>query len=383
MRRYPAFDPPEYVSWEPEPALVQEFAARLEADPERASVVASLDEARLLSLYEGMLRNRLHDHALKRWVRQGVISKAWLGTGEEASTIGVVHALERRGRDGDIVAPMIRNAGACHEFGMPVEDMLRGYLATGDSPSGGRDGHVGAPDRGVLAPISPVGEMVPVVAGVALAFKRRREPRIALTWAGDGTTRTGLFHEGVSFAAAQRVPAIFVVQNNQVALGTRLDQHQRGDFRDWPKLYGIPGAAADGNNVLDVYAATSLAAGLLRREPEAGPFLLLLETFRMGGHATHDEAEARAMFSPDLFRRWGARDPIGLYEEHLVSRGISRARLEEVEAAVTAEVDAAAERALASRQAAPAEPGSAELAPFSAGVRQPGLAPRLADTAGS
>src|SRR4029077_8901567 len=84
---------------------------------------------------------RLHDIQLKRWVRTGVISKAWLGTGEEAVTVGPVHALER-GRD--VVAPMIRNAAACCELGMPVADMLRAYLGSDDSPSRGRDLHVGA-----------------------------------------------------------------------------------------------------------------------------------------------------------------------------------------------------------------------------------------------
>ena len=375
MKRYPSFDPPEYVAWQPDAGLLQEYRARLEADPARAAVVASLDEEGRLALYRGMLRNRLHDQALKRWVRQGVISKAWLGTGEEATTIGAVHAL-RPGQD--IVAPMIRNAGACHEFGLPVADMLRGYLATADSPNGGRDGHVGAPWLGVLAPISPVGEMVPVVAGVALAFRSRREPRVALTWVGDGTTRSGLFHEGLSFAAAQRLPAIFILQNNQVALGTRLDQYQRGDFRDWPGLYGIPGAWADGNNVLDVYAATKLAADRLRESPEEGPYLLVVDTFRMGGHATHDEAEARATFPPELFLRWGARDPIGLYEEYLVGAGVPRERLEEVEAAAVAEVEEGVERALASRQSAAARPADAEYPGVSAGARQPGLAPRLA-----
>ena len=376
MRRYKGFDPPEYLDWQPDAGLVRAYAARLESDPARAALVAALDEEELLALYAGMLRNRLHDYALKRWVRQGVISKAWLGTGEEAATIGAVHALVP-GRD--VVAPMIRNAGACHEFGMALADMLRGYLATADGPNGGRDGHIGAPALGVLAPISPVGEMVPVVAGVAFAFLRRGEARVALTWIGDGSTKSGLFHEGVSFAAAQHVPAIYVIQNNQVALGTRLDQHQRGDFGDWPKLYGIPGAEADGNNVLDVYAATKLAADRLRAAPGEGPFLLVVDTFRMGGHATHDEAEARATFAPELFREWGARDPIGLYEEYLVGRGLARDRLQALEAAVVAEVDAAAERALESRRSAVPDGPSAEYPGFSAGVRQPGLAWRLAD----
>ncbi len=375
MKRYKGFDPPEYLEWQADPALVRDYGARLEGDPERLALVAALSEDQLLALYAGMLRNRLHDYALKRWVRQGVISKAWLGTGEEAATIGAVHALVP---GQDVVAPMIRNAGACHEFGMPLDDMLRGYLATADGPNGGRDGHVGAPALGVLAPISPVGEMVPVVAGAALAFARRGEPRVALTWIGDGSTKTGLFHEGVSFAAAQHVPAIFVIQNNQVALGTRLDQHQRGDFRDWPKLYGIPGAWADGNNMLDVYAATKLAADRLRAAPAEGPFLLVVDTFRMGGHATHDEAEARATFAPELFAHWGARDPIGLYEEYLAARGVARERLQAVEESVIAEVDAAAERALDSR-AAPRDVTAAEYPGFSAGVRQPGLAGRLAE----
>src|SRR5690606_31646073 len=103
--------------------------------------------------------------------------KAWLGTGEEAATVGAVHALDR---DRDVVAPMIRNAGACHEMGMPLADMLRGYLGTADGPNGGRDLHIGAVSNGVLQPISHVAEMVPVMTGMALAFRQRGEPRVAL-----------------------------------------------------------------------------------------------------------------------------------------------------------------------------------------------------------
>ena len=317
--------------------------------------MARLSPDTKLGLYVGLLRARLHDIQLKRWVRTGVISKAWLGTGEEAVTIGPVHALERGGAGGarDIVAPMIRNAAVCCEMGLPVAAMLRAYLGSADAPSGGRDLHVGAWAQGVLQPISHVGDMVPVIAGIALTFKLRREARVALTWVGDGSTKTAAAHEGTNFAAVQRLPAIFIVQNNQVALGTRLAQHHLpGTFADWAASYGIAGAAFDGNNVLDAYAATRLAAERCRRGE--GPVLLVAETFRMGGHATHDEREARETFPAELFERWGKRDPIGLYEEYLKGDGITVQQLEELEARVTAEVERAAEEAVRSRDQMPA-----------------------------
>ncbi len=137
MRRYAAYDPPEYVEWKPDTELIEEYGRRVEADPARRLEVEALTSDGLLHLYRGLLRFRLHDIALQRWVKQGVISKAWLGTGEEAVTIGAVHALRREGPNGDVVGPMIRNAGACHEMGMSVADMLSSYLATGESPAHG------------------------------------------------------------------------------------------------------------------------------------------------------------------------------------------------------------------------------------------------------
>jgi pyruvate dehydrogenase E1 component alpha subunit/2-oxoisovalerate dehydrogenase E1 component alpha subunit len=350
MRRFPAFDPPEYVAWQADPALVAQFKATIDANAERAAVVAALERDQLLDLYRGLLRARLHDITLKRWVRTGVLSKAWLGTGEEATTVGPVHALER---NHDVVAPMIRNAAACCEMGMPIAAMLRAYLATADSPSAGRDLHVGDLTRGVLQPISHVGDMVPVIAGIALAFKTKREPRVALTWVGDGSTKSAAAHEGTNFAAVQRLPAILIVQNNQVALGTRLDQHHvPTNFADWAASYGIAGATFDGNNVLDAYAATRLAADRCRRGE--GPALLVAETFRMGGHATHDEREARETFAPELFAQWGKRDPVGLYEEHLKALGWKDKELAAVEVEVTAEVETAEREAQASRDHLPA-----------------------------
>lgn len=339
----------------PDLALVREFGEVWQRDAARRAIIELLSRDQRLDLYAGLVRTRLHDIALKRWVKQGVISKAWLGFGEEATTVGPVHALDRTV---DVVAPMIRNAGACCEMGMPVADMLRGYLGTFDSPSRGRDGHVGSFQHRVLQPISNIGNMPAVTGGIALSFLMRGERRVALTWIGDGSVKSGPTHEAFNFAAVQKLPVIFIIQNNQVALGTRVEQaHVTAGFGDVAEAYGIAGWSFDGNNVLDAFAATRLAADRCRAGE--GPVILAAETFRMGGHATHDEQEARVVLPAELFASWGKRDPIGLYEEYLKSQGVHAADLQRVEDRVAAEVERAADEALASRETNPPPPESA------------------------
>jgi TPP-dependent pyruvate/acetoin dehydrogenase alpha subunit len=415
MKRFKAFDPPEYVDWKLDPAVLREFSARLGGSADRAADVAALSTPLLLRLYDGLVRTRLHDIALKRWVKQGVISKAWLGTGEEAVTVGNVAPLEQ----GDVVGPMIRNAGAPILRGMPLAECLRGYLATPDSVSRGRDLHIGDYDRGVIAPISMVGSLVPVLAGMALAMKRAAArnagarsggttqsgasgrgggessdgSRIALTWVGDGASRTGEFHEGMSLAAALGVPLIVVLQDNGIALGTPASTHLKAPLEAMPAAYGVRWVACDGNNVVDTYLATREMVRACREG--RGPAIIVARTFRMGGHATHDEAEGRAIASADDLTHWGLRDPIGVYEEWLVRSGrdlaatvdaggriaaddspasavrsgdrssasaepapdsaeneASRAALERIEARATADIAAAEREALASRDLA-------------------------------
>ena len=342
MKRFSAYDPPEYQDWSPDPEAQREFVDCVRRTPDRRAVIEALDADGLLGLYRGLVRNRLHDIALKRWVRQGVISKAWLGTGEEASTVGAVHALV----DGDVVGPMIRNAGACHEMGMPLVEIFRAYLGTSDSPTGGRDLHFGDLSRGVVAPISMVGALVPVCAGIALGFKLRGTPNVALTWVGDGSTRTTAFHEGMACAVSMSAPLIVVVQDNAIALGTPTDAHSGRDMEKTASIYGAHGLVCDGNNVLDVYAATRLAAERARRGD--GPVVITAKTFRMGGHATHDEGESRRILPDEAFQHWGRRDPIGMYETYLaesdvpLSAGETNASvLERAAAEVEAEIDAA------------------------------------------
>ncbi len=343
MRRYTAFDPPEYHDWKPDPGAMEEFRARV---PARLP-----SDALMLRLYEGMLRNRLHDIALKRWVRQGVISKAWLGTGEEAVTVGNVHALQ----PGDMVGPMIRNAGACHEMGMPVADMLKAYLGTSDTLTRGRDLHTGAPAKGIIPPTSFVASLVPVFTGLALSFQIKKERRVAMTWVGDGARWTAEFHEGMNLAAVQRAPLVIVLQDNEVALGTRASAHSKAPCEKMAAAYGVEGLVCDGNHVLDVHAKSSEAVALCREGK--GPVMVTAKTFRMGGHATHDEAEARALFPPEVFAHWGRRDPIGMYETWLRdARSVSPETLARIEDQVSDEVERAAEAALAARGTAmPAE----------------------------
>ncbi|HSU15968.1 thiamine pyrophosphate-dependent enzyme [Longimicrobium sp.] len=364
MKRFAAYDPPEYLDWTADPELLRQYRERIDADPERRAAIRALSQDGLLAIYAGLLRNRLHDVALKRWVKNGVISKAWLGTGEEAVTIGPVHALRRSGPDHDVVAPMIRNAGSCHEMGMPIAEIFRTYLGTADGPNGGRDLHVGDLRYGVLSPISNIGDVPPVISGIALSFLQRGQDRVGMTWIGDGSTKHAGIHEALNFAGVKRLPVIFIIQNNQVALGTRVAVHSAGAFDDWPAMYGLAGGRFDGNHVLDAYGAARVAAD--RARAGEGATLLVTDTFRMGGHATHDEREARSLFSADTFREWGKRDPVGMYEAWLEGEGIARDVLERIEAEVTAEVDAAAEEALKSRDAAMPAGESAELGVYAA-----------------
>ena len=372
MERHPAFDPPEYRNWTADPDLVRDYRSRITGDPLRAALVDQLEPAALLGLYRDLVVTRLQDIGLKRWVRQGVISKAWLGVGEEAVTVGCVAALDR---SRDVVIPMIRNAGASHMMGLPLEQGFTSYLGTADSPSGGRDFHYGDITKGVIQPVSHMGTTVTIAAGAALAFRNRDEERVALAWTGDGATKTAAFHEGMVFASRLRVPLVVVIQNNQVALGTTLDQHGAAKPEDMPAAYGIEPLTCDGNNVLDVYAAAALARQQCMQGK--GPAVVVAETFRMGGHATHDEREARDTFPAELFVHWGRRDPVGLFEAWLIDEGIASETIRGVEASAEQAVREAAERALSSRDRLP-EPDWALFEGFSEGSALHGLAHRLA-----
>ncbi len=351
MKRFPAFDPPEYLDWSRDPEVMAQYSSCIEEDADLKRRVAELETKDFEQLYRSLIRSRLYDITLKRWVRTGVLTKAWLGVGEEAVTVGALFALA----SDDPVGPMIRNQAAAFEKGISLADCFKVYLATGDTITQGRDLHIGDVDHHVVSPISHVGDLVPVMAGYALSFQIRGEARVALTWCGEGATRTGAFHEGLALAAQLRLPLIVVVQDNQVALGTRKEERFERALRSTAKSHGVPGLECEGNHVLDVFGTIAQARELCLGGE--GPVVVYTRTFRMGGHATHDEREARELFDSSEFAYWGKRDPIGCFEEYLVeSVGVDRSALETWEAEVNQEVETAAREAQDSSVQFPPEP---------------------------
>src|SRR5215470_17648506 len=166
-----------------------------------------LTRAQHHELYYYLRLNRRVDEQLAALYRQGkVVGGVYSSLGQEAISVGTAFALEAQ----DFIGPMIRNAGAMLVRGYRPRDFFLQYMARKDGPTGGRDAntHFGDLRRGVIAPISMLGELVPVLAGVGLAAKIRKQKTIALTYVGDGATSTTQFHEGLNFAAVLKLPLI-------------------------------------------------------------------------------------------------------------------------------------------------------------------------------
>jgi TPP-dependent pyruvate/acetoin dehydrogenase alpha subunit len=271
-----------------------------------------LSRAALHDLYYYMLLTRRVDEQLTHLYRQGkVVGGVYSSLGQEAIAVGTAYALEPR----DFLGPMIRDAGAMLVRGYRPRDLFLQYMARRDGPTNGRDAntHFGDLSRGVVAPISVVGELVPVLAGVALASKLRAERRVTLTYVGDGATSTTPFHEGMNFAAIQKLALVVIAENNGWAYSTPVSKQMAiCDIAERAEAYGVPGVIVDGNDVVAVYEATRHAA---RRAREGeGPSLIEAKTMRMKGHAEHDSA---AYVPREVIETWREKDPILRMEERL------------------------------------------------------------------
>src|SRR5690349_20485732 len=295
-----------------------------------------------VELYYWMRLTRSLEERLVNLYRQTkVVGGLFRSLGQEADAVGSAYALE----PGDILSPLIRNLGSMLVKGATPVEILRQYMAKGDSPTRGRELniHFGDTERGFIGQISPLGDMVPVMAGVTLTFKMRNEPRVGLVYVGDGATSTGAFHEGINFAAVQRCPLVVVVENNGYAYSTpTAKQTLAARFVDKAIGYGIHGEQADGNDVIATYAATKRAVDRARRGE--GVTLVELMTYRRKGHAEHDN---QSNVPPGEIERWAREnDPVDRYIARLTtSFEVSPDELSTIDERVRAEVDAATEEA--------------------------------------
>jgi TPP-dependent pyruvate/acetoin dehydrogenase alpha subunit len=303
---------------------------------ERAAeiAVAPLSQAQKKEMLYWLKLNRALETQLANLYKQGkVLGGLYRGLGQEAISVGSAYALE----PGDWYAPVIRNIGTCLVRGVPLRVMFSQYMAK-SVPMQGRDNalHFGDVSQGMVATISPLGGLVSVMAGVALAFKIRRERKVALTYSGDGQTSTGAWHEGINFAAVQNVPFVLIVENNQFAYSTPVSrQCLLKDLADKGKAYGIPGVVVDGNDVLAMYETTKRAVE--RARAGFGPTLIEAKTFRRLGHSEHDDP--RKYVPEALFAEWEKKDPIERFERHVIEEKIlTRAGITEIEKRIDAEL---------------------------------------------
>jgi TPP-dependent pyruvate/acetoin dehydrogenase alpha subunit len=317
-------------------------------EPKEQLAATTLDRASQLELYRYMKFTRMVEDRLSNLYRQGkVVGGLYSSRGQEATAVGSAYALG----PGDMIGPLIRNLGSMLVRGVQPREVMMQYMAKSDSPTGGKDcnTHFGDISRGLVAPISMLGALIPVMAGVALAGRMQGKKIVALTYIGDGGTSTGDFHEGLNLAAVLNVPLVLVAENNGWAYSTPTHRQMRiKDIAVRASAYGIPSEIVDGNDVLAVYEATRRAVE--RAREGGGPTLVESKTFRMKGHAEHDDA---GYVPPEQFEEWKHKDPIDRFVRHLQENGLAT---EEELRAMVAEMDAGLDREVDSALASPMPP---------------------------
>jgi TPP-dependent pyruvate/acetoin dehydrogenase alpha subunit len=252
--------------------------------------------------------------------------------GHEAISVGAGYALA----PDDVVAPMHRDLGCYLLRGMTPQRIFGNLLGRANGVSAGRDANLhgmGDLSLGIIGFISHLPHSLPVALGMAMNFTYRGEPHVALTFTGDGASSAGLFHETLNMAAVFNAPLVVIVENNQFAYSTPLQQQMKvADIACRAEAYGMPGVTVDGNKVEAIYAVVSEAVE--RARTGGGPTLIEAKTMRMQGHAIHDGFE----YVPrELLAYWEERDPLRLHAEKLLNDGVAteeelagiRARCEE------------------------------------------------------
>jgi TPP-dependent pyruvate/acetoin dehydrogenase alpha subunit len=275
-----------------------------------------------LDLYYYMRLNRAVEDTMTKLFRQNkIVGGLYSSLGQEAISVGSAYALEKK----DWLAPMIRNIGALLVKGVPPRDIFTQHMAKYTSPTLGKDGtsHFGDLDNlHIVSPISMLGDLIPVMTGVAMAGRYLGQNIVTMTWIGDGGSSTGVFHEGLNFAAVQKAPFVLILENNLWAYSTPVRrQVPLENLADRAKAYGMASYIVDGNDVAAVYSTAKEAVD--RARAGEGPILIEAKTFRRMGHAQHDPAE----YVPKEMREyWEKRDPIARHEKFLIEQKLLDAK---------------------------------------------------------
>jgi len=289
-----------------------------------------------VGLLRAMLTMRGIEERAMTLYRQGKVPGSFYdGYGQEAVSAGPAWAMHARDRlcvlHRDLAAHLIRGVTPAQIFGQ--------YMGRDGGVTRGRDGNVHFGDRttGCVGMVSMLPDMMLVATGLAMAFKLRGEARCAITWFGDGSTSRGDFHEAMNWAGVQRLPVIFVLENNQYAYSTPLDRQFAVDPVERAAGYGFPGLTVDGNDVEAMFEATRAARE--RAIAGEGPTLIEAVTMRMHGHAAHDDMK----YVPAAqIEEWKRKDPIDRQVRCVEALGVDvEALREEVRAEIEAGVDAA------------------------------------------
>jgi TPP-dependent pyruvate/acetoin dehydrogenase alpha subunit len=303
-----------------------------------------LSRQQLLDIdYYLRLTRTLEEKLVALFRQSKVIGGLYRSLGQEGESVAAAFALDYR--QGDVVQPLIRNMGAILVAGAKPVDIVRQYMAKGDSPTRGRELniHFGHPARdGFIGQISMLGDMIPVMAGITLAGRMQKKNLVGLAFIGDGGSSTGAFWEGMNFATVQRLPLVVVIEDNGYAYSTpTARQTAARTLADKAVGFGCFGQTVDGNDVLAVYGAAKQAVDRARNGE--GVTLLEVKTFRMKGHAEHDNA---AYVPPELIEQWKARDAVEMFEKRLLDSGAADPEdFGRIQDRVKREVDTAVEEA--------------------------------------
>ncbi len=286
----------------------------------------SMDVVELVRMYRIMMRIRLFEKKVNELFLKGLVpGTIHLYTGQEAVAVGVCSVLVNK----DVIVSTHRPHGHALAKGLEPKQLLAEILGKRNGYCRGSGGsmHVGDISRGMLPALAIVGAGIPVAAGVALSFKMKKQPLVAVSFFGDGATNEGAFHEGLNLAAVWKLPVVFVCENNLYGVSTRISSTALPEnLSDRAASYGIPGCTVDGNDVEKVCAVARDAVSRARNG--GGPTLIECKTYRHWGHSRTDPAAYRPRDEVDT---WLARDPLKIIRERLKKCGFSDAEHRRVE----------------------------------------------------